>query len=487
MNWLTCKKCGLHKTRRNVVLGRGEPNAPIWFIGEGPGQAEDFKASAFVGPAGKLLDEGIKAAFRIMGVQPIPVYFTNLVACRPTDGAGNRQPTLEEVAACEPRLRGDIMKHSPFIIACGKVPQKHLSGKFKFFPILHPAYLLRYGGKNAVAWMGWVRSIIEAFRASGTCPEGPDPNRIRISATGFGGWKECRQKAAYHYAGWHGTGSSQALIFGTIIHKCLEVVYRSWNLFKGSTLSAQEIRERVLRIINGKVLDHVWRDYPNLDREQACVIYYAQALVPAYFALWGTRDFEEITPEHCFEVPYKDDFLITGRIDGKCLKAGEHWVLETKTMSRIVQQQILTLAEISFQNRLYHWVSQKEDGISYAGVLYNIIRTPQLKPRKKNENAQQFYQRLEDDIRSRPEFYFIRIPIRFSWSEVNSFENSLKGQFAEFKLWWEHKALTYRSDKGNVCFSRFPCEYVDVCSRTAIPIENSGFYTQGKERRALCP
>ena len=54
---IACRKCALAETRHNVVFGSGNPNAEVMFIGEGPGEQEDLKGEAFVGRAGKLLDD----------------------------------------------------------------------------------------------------------------------------------------------------------------------------------------------------------------------------------------------------------------------------------------------------------------------------------------------------------------------------------------------------------------------------------------------
>ena len=54
---LNCRKCGLCRTRTNVVFGVGKEDAEVMFIGEGPGQQEDLKGEPFVGRSGQLLDK----------------------------------------------------------------------------------------------------------------------------------------------------------------------------------------------------------------------------------------------------------------------------------------------------------------------------------------------------------------------------------------------------------------------------------------------
>jgi len=89
----SCKKCRLWEMRTNVVIGRGNPESDIMFIGEGPGQQEDLTGKAFVGAAGKLLDKMLES----VGLSEESVYIANIVKCRPP---GNRDPLEDEKEAC---------------------------------------------------------------------------------------------------------------------------------------------------------------------------------------------------------------------------------------------------------------------------------------------------------------------------------------------------------------------------------------------------
>ncbi len=88
-----CTKCPLHKSRTNFVFGVGNPNADVMVVGEGPGADEDAQGEPFVGRAGKLLNEILKA----INFQREEVYIANVVKSRPP---GNRTPTAEEMEAC---------------------------------------------------------------------------------------------------------------------------------------------------------------------------------------------------------------------------------------------------------------------------------------------------------------------------------------------------------------------------------------------------
>jgi len=84
-----CTRCVLHKQgRKQIVFGVGNPTAELMFVGEGPGADEDEKGEPFVGRAGQLLNNMIKA----MGIEREQVYIANIVKCRPP---GNRQPERE--------------------------------------------------------------------------------------------------------------------------------------------------------------------------------------------------------------------------------------------------------------------------------------------------------------------------------------------------------------------------------------------------------
>ncbi|MFW6457422.1 MAG: uracil-DNA glycosylase, partial [Planctomycetota bacterium] len=92
-----CTKCRLHETRTQGVFARGRPDSDLMLIGEGPGADEDREGIPFVGRAGKLLNEILKA----MGFEREEVYITNIVKSRPPQ---NRDPRVDEIEACWPYL-----------------------------------------------------------------------------------------------------------------------------------------------------------------------------------------------------------------------------------------------------------------------------------------------------------------------------------------------------------------------------------------------
>lgn len=157
-----CKRCSLAVTRKNIVFGDGNPSAKIVFVGEAPGADEDEQGLPFVGRAGQLLTNIIKA----MGLERNDVYICNILKCRPP---GNRNPLPEEIHLCEPFLKKQLQIISPQIIcALGtfaaktllktETPISALRGRFhlyegiKLMPTYHPAYLLRNPSAKKQVW-----------------------------------------------------------------------------------------------------------------------------------------------------------------------------------------------------------------------------------------------------------------------------------------------------------------------------------------------
>jgi len=154
---LGCEKCGLCKSRTQVVFGVGPLAAPLMFVGEAPGGDEDLQGEPFVGRAGQLLTKTLKK----VGVERNRVYIANILKCRPPE---NRTPQFDEMASCMPWLVKQLQFVKPKILcALGNIAAQtllntktgitRLRGKYaealgvKVFPTFHPAYVLRNMGE----------------------------------------------------------------------------------------------------------------------------------------------------------------------------------------------------------------------------------------------------------------------------------------------------------------------------------------------------
>lgn len=174
-----CVACALRPGASQVVVGEGNPAAPLVIVGEAPGGEEDQVGRPFVGPAGQLLDRILAA----VDLSRQDAYLTTVAQCRPP---GDRAPYPAEAATCAelwlfPRLS---LLRPRVILSLGNTATQQLLGTRRgitelrgrwypyppgsshetlLMPLFHPAYLLRYqtrapGGPRSLTW----RDIREA-------------------------------------------------------------------------------------------------------------------------------------------------------------------------------------------------------------------------------------------------------------------------------------------------------------------------------------
>lgn len=170
-----CHRCPLADGRTQTVFGDGNPNARVLIIGEAPGKNEDLQGIPFVGAAGKYLNE----LLAIAGLKREDVFIANVLKCRPP---GNRDPRPEEIELCTPYLREQTRTIDPeFIVTLGNFSTKFIlktevgitrlhgklqqAGRFKVFPIFHPAAAL-YDGSKRIALEDDFATLGELLRRS---------------------------------------------------------------------------------------------------------------------------------------------------------------------------------------------------------------------------------------------------------------------------------------------------------------------------------
>ena len=158
---------------KSIVIGKGNINAEILFIGEAPGRNEDEQGIPFVGAAGKNLDKLLNS----VGLSLNDVYVVNILKCRPPE---NRNPSSDEIMKHTPWLMKQIREIKPKVICSlgnyatkfflsdcnpdgmkkqpgitsvhGKVRMIEIDGmKIKLIPLFHPAAII-YNQKLKGEW-----------------------------------------------------------------------------------------------------------------------------------------------------------------------------------------------------------------------------------------------------------------------------------------------------------------------------------------------
>ncbi len=164
---MSCDKCGLSVTRKNVVFGAGNENATLMFVGEGPGEQEDNTGVPFVGAAGHLLDDLLLS----VGISREDVYIANIVKCRPPS---NRDPKPDEQDVCIDYLRRQVQIIRPKLLVClGRIaacriidPEFRITKQhgiwydkktMEIMATYHPSALLRDPSKRPEAFLDFLR------------------------------------------------------------------------------------------------------------------------------------------------------------------------------------------------------------------------------------------------------------------------------------------------------------------------------------------
>ncbi len=176
-----CTGCELHRTRTQTVFGVGDTGARLMVIGEAPGADEDRQGEPFVGRAGRLLNQMLRA----IGLERGQVFIANVLKCRPPN---NRDPQAEEVLRCRGYLERQIQLIAPAVVlALGRIAAQHLldttlplgrlrgqvhalpgTGQPPVLATYHPAYLLRSPQDKRKTWadLCLVRSLLEGAEGS---------------------------------------------------------------------------------------------------------------------------------------------------------------------------------------------------------------------------------------------------------------------------------------------------------------------------------
>jgi len=186
---VSCVRCPLSEGRTQVVLGNGDPDADLMFVGEAPGYHEDIQGIPFVGASGKLLS----ALLEGIGLTRDDVFVANVLKCRPP---GNRDPQPAEIRECEPHLFRQVSLIQPRLICTlGNFATKLLSGRpdgisrvhghelpieiggqaVLLYPLFHPAAALYTRSMLATLEADFAR--IPALLEGGAPPPPPPPPR----------------------------------------------------------------------------------------------------------------------------------------------------------------------------------------------------------------------------------------------------------------------------------------------------------------------
>lgn len=284
-------------------------------------------------------------------------------------------------------------------------------------------------------------------------------------------WLTCGEKFRLSYVeGYRKSAIGSApMEFGNCIHELLDMIYSSSRDY-----DPKEFLSNIGTVIQNSCTTYEQEKYEKIELEGndwnalALNVGIAEVLLPKYFDYWDSdfTDTKWVALEEVFDITIIVDgrpIRIRGKIDGAPRIKDALWLFETKTKGRIVEEAIIDKLSIDLQVNLYLWALWKKYGEYPAGVIYNIIRRPQLKLGK-TETHSAYIARVKADVYDRPEHYFMRNIGSVYPSEIAKWEKTqLIPILREIIRWYDGEG---RFKNISACTSGFyPCEFLSICGQ----------------------
>ena len=258
-------------------------------------------------------------------------------------------------------------------------------------------------------------------------------------------WVSCRQYAFYMIRGWESGAPKRALQQGSMMHEALE----NWHGRGIDRLPTRKWRTKALK--KGANADDIEDD-----------IGIVASLLPGYIKRYTKKDRKKkfVEVEGLFDVEF-ESYRLRGRIDGVYELGGKLWILETKTTSKIEEAALKLYLNFDFQSLFYVTALQEMLGRPIAGVLYNLIRKPQIKQGKLSKKA--YWDRVETDTETRPDFYYKRFETRFTRARIKAFQEELHMKLDLFANWIAagDGRLMFKNEMA--CRAKWNCRYLQAC------------------------
>jgi len=282
----------------------------------------------------------------------------------------------------------------------------------------------------------------------------------------------CRYRFLLKCNGISSRSEKRSLRFGSLMHTCLEarnkIIVR-----KGGKVTIAVLDKATKRVLDSIVDGLV--DASSSPQEADRILEegaWATALLRGYLAEWHETDTsrEWVSVERNFDVWWlaseePDAYRLRGKRDGLFRGGGRRprlWLHETKTSSRIVEEQLTERLAFDFQSLFYLLACEIEFApAKIGGVQFDYIRTPSLRQKKK-ESRPEFVDRVVSDIELNPDHYFKRWEATFPKEMKVRFLIDLKCKLEEMILWYQGTLPTYRSEGS--CFGAYQCAFTGHCA-----------------------
>lgn len=291
----------------------------------------------------------------------------------------------------------------------------------------------------------------------GVCNTSYDIRKDGISQSMIQKYLDCRTAFLYHIHGFTNDIISKRTIFGQAVHVLLEKLYLSGDIDL-VLKSSQKLWNKFLRENS---------QYTGVDAQsKQDSIDIAKIMVKYYYKTHKTEIDKGLVQhiEREFRYDYYDYPLLL-KIDGLLQKSANYsFVLDHKTSSRMIEDNLMLKLSFDFQMKFYPFVLRL-CGYDVSGSIYNVIRKPLLRKRSK-ETHKNYLDRIDDDVKNRSEFYFIRFPIEFTKKEFREFGVELLNILIEIENFMDQELPIVKNTGSCLTFSQ--CMYLESCGKNSL-------------------
>ena len=289
-----------------------------------------------------------------------------------------------------------------------------------------------------------------------TIPKDYSLQKIGITQSLLTEYNSCKRKFLYRINKYAHVKEYENTAFGNLFHYILSKIYSGVG-HEGSIIEYEKINQREIQFINSE----------NWERIKSIV----SVILPLYLFEYRKdlteKNFLDVEKELMLEIP--SGYKLIMKLDGRYLQNGNYWILENKTRGRIAEGNLVKRLCFDFQNLFYTLISERYYKKDIHGILYNLIRFPQIKPKKK-ESLKNYLDRLRKDIRERPEFYFMRFEIPYTLIDKQLFSLELTQILRNLDrdIFMSRTTIDfpcrvfYKNTSG--CEVPYPCKFIDACS-----------------------
>jgi hypothetical protein len=297
-------------------------------------------------------------------------------------------------------------------------------------------------------------------------PAGYSIKEVGTSQTLLLAWSTCRKRWVYMLNKLRNPIKEESTNFGSMTHDVLDKLYTA-----GSKATSEMILPTIEKYVSDNKDKLALVDQQKLERDIAMCQTVTEVYFDNYKDDFFSKKFTEVEKEISVTIA---GFKIHCKIDGRFFdKNKKRWQMEHKTKSRISEESMMKKLSFDTQNLFYILASEEYYKEKVFGVLYNIIRTPQLKVRK-DDTLKMFCDRLRDDVNERKDFYFMRYEIPYTEDDKRRALDRFCKVMTEMQNCCEGKQTIF--ENTSACDSPFACEFLDACTTDTF----AGYTTRDK-------